>query len=234
LDQGCQQLGQVFHILSQSNLPIDTQRYNFGRSPVFDPKTGFGGNGVGHTSCVRDGPFSSYQLSLGPGNIVNDHCLQRVFNSSMLPFITSGQVANTTKQPTFELFRVELEGTPVTPTVKVHDGGHFSVAGEMANRYSSPGGTSMLCSFSVRIHFLTCGLDPLFYLHHANLDRLWWIWQMLDAPKRLFEISGRSTVDPPFVNVTLDFQLDMGALAPPVPIRDVMDIGGDTLCIDYV
>lgn len=57
---------------------------------------------------------------------------------------------------------------------------------------------------------------------------------MMDSPKRFFEISGRSTVDPPFVNVTLDFPLDMGLLAPPLPIRDVMDIRGDDLCVNYI
>jgi tyrosinase len=27
--------------------------------------------------------------------------------------------------------------------------------------------------------------DPIFYFHHAALDRLWWIWQMQDPDKRL-------------------------------------------------
>ena len=32
--------------------------------------------------------------------------------------------------------------------------------------------------------------DPLFFLHHAWLDRLWWLWQSKDLPARLKEITG--------------------------------------------
>jgi tyrosinase len=76
--------------------------------------------------------------------------------------------------------------------------------------------------------------DPLFYLHHANLDRIWWKWQMMDPHARLHEISGRSSVDPPYRNVTLHFKLKSGTLAPVVPIRDVMNIMGPMLCYDYI
>lgn len=34
--------------------------------------------------------------------------------------------------------------------------------------------------------------DPLFYLHHTNLDRLWWQWQAADLPARLEEMGGRN------------------------------------------
>ncbi|KAL0948838.1 hypothetical protein HGRIS_008961 [Hohenbuehelia grisea] len=202
------------------------------QSPIFDPIFGFGGNGIdipgydgafhnmsfipGWTGggCVTDGPFASYNLSIGPGTLVTNHCLTRSFNTFALDFITSKQVANTTKQPTFEQFRVELEGTPVTSDFKVHDGGHLSVGGEMNDRWSSPG-------------------DPLFYLHHGNLDRLWWLWQSKDLKKRLKDISGRTSIDPPFVNVTLDFKLNLGVLAPAIPIRDVMDVRNSPLCYQY-
>jgi tyrosinase len=32
--------------------------------------------------------------------------------------------------------------------------------------------------------------DPLFYLHHTWLDKIWWDWQALDLEKRLTDISG--------------------------------------------
>lgn len=27
--------------------------------------------------------------------------------------------------------------------------------------------------------------DPLFYLHHAQIDRVWWLWQLLDPSTRM-------------------------------------------------
>jgi len=57
---------------------------------------------------------------------------------------------------------------------------------------------------------------------------------MIDASKRLHEISGRSNVHPPYKNVTLDFMLKSSTLAPTVLIRDVMNILGPVLCYDYV
>ena len=39
--------------------------------------------------------------------------------------------------------------------------------------------------------------DPLFYLHHTYLDKLWWTWQQSDLPTRLSDISGPNIVIPP-------------------------------------
>lgn len=32
--------------------------------------------------------------------------------------------------------------------------------------------------------------DPLFYLHHTWLDKIWWDWQSKDKTKRLTEMGG--------------------------------------------
>jgi hypothetical protein len=77
-------------------------------------------------------------------------------------------------------------------------------------------------------------LDPLFFLHHANLDRIWASWQALYPSKRLYEISGRSTVNPPYRNVTLAYQLKTFNLAPPVTIAQVMDTTNPLLNYVYV
>jgi tyrosinase len=64
--------------------------------------------------------------------------------------------------------------------------------------------------------------DPLFYMHHANLDRIWGIWQD-KTPANLYAIGG------PIYPVgtgetTLETVVDMGEfLAPSVPVRKVMD-----------
>lgn len=105
---------------------------NFTNLPGWVPGTGGG--------CVTTGPFASYNLSLGPGTIPTNHCLTRAFSDKYAWALSSASVANITKQPTFETFRIQLEGQPITPTMKLHDGGHFAVGAEMLDTYSSPGG----------------------------------------------------------------------------------------------
>ena len=129
-------------------------------SPIFNSVTGFGGDGVPGTytlppdpdgtskfftpssfvGCVQDGPFASYVISLGPGKLITDHCLVRGLNDTFMQYFTSSAVANATRLPTFELFRVELEGRIDPPSLKMHNAGHLSVGGEMSNIYSSPAG----------------------------------------------------------------------------------------------
>ncbi|KAJ3515549.1 hypothetical protein NLJ89_g1692 [Agrocybe chaxingu] len=206
--------------------------YNISASPIWDPVTGFGGSGVPGTyrlpkgvnytenlifpesfvGCVMDGPFANYTVRLGPGLLRTNHCLTRAVDQSYTGYITYEAVAKTLRLPTFEQFRLELEGGQAAH--KMHDGGHYMVGGEMSNFYSSP-------------------IDPLFFLHHANLDRIWWNWQQM-LPGRLAEVSGYSTYEPPHVNITLDFELYVGSVGDSVPIREVMDIHKAPNCYTYV
>ncbi|PPJ49974.1 hypothetical protein CBER1_04743 [Cercospora berteroae] len=48
---------------------------------------------------------------------------------------------------------------------------------EMLNPISSPG-------------------DPMFYVHHAFVDKLWWDWEVADSEKRLYAIGGPTVKDP--------------------------------------
>lgn len=130
------------------------------KAPVFDPVTGFGGDGVpgtytlpNHTSvdrifpeafkgCVMDGPFKDLKLHVGPGFLITDHCLTRGIDETMKKYLTSAAVANITSSPTFETFRIQVEGEPITPDHRVHDAGHIVIGGDMSNFYSSPGGKS--------------------------------------------------------------------------------------------
>lgn len=234
---------------------IETSLILFSRlleSPVFDPISGFGGTGVPGTyilpedpdgtskffdrasfvGCVQDGPFASQTIRLGPGKLITDHCLVRGVNDAFKTFLTSRSVAAAMNLPSFFEFHVDLEGAPLTPTNRIHDGGHVAVGGEMSNFYSSPAGQRFFFCLPLQETNIP-KLDPLFYLHHANLDRIWWNWQQM-LPSRLYEISGRSTPNPPYQNVTLDSDLEMGNLAPTVTIRNVMDIHGESNCYTYV
>ncbi len=78
---------------------------------------------------------------MGPGLLATEHCLTRGLNNTLSPYLTSSAVAQVMSFPTFDQFRVELEGF-LTPTLYFgpHIGGHNSVGGEMTNFFSSPGG----------------------------------------------------------------------------------------------
>ncbi|KAF5337772.1 hypothetical protein D9758_016621 [Tetrapyrgos nigripes] len=221
------------------NWSIDIDAGKFDQSPIFDPHTGFGGNGADEAyptagffnnltslpgwelsaqtggGCVTDGPFANYTLNIGPGTLKRKHCLTRAFNPSTFGGITGQNVKDTLAQYPFETFRIKLEGFPHIAGFETHTGGHLGVGGEMGNVYSSPG-------------------DALFYAHHAMLDSIWAKWQSVNSTDRMYQISGPSSVNVNASQVTLDFVLPMTGLGDNVPVRNVMDIKGGFLCYTYV
>jgi tyrosinase len=97
--------------------------------------------------------------------------------------------------------------------------------------------------------------DPLFFLHHTNLDRLWWKWQQANLTTRLSEMSGRSI--PPLTSLTsygwlfpsdavmdydgdayntttLNHNLWMGGVGSNATVGQVMDLNGDLICAEYI
>ncbi|KAL2289210.1 hypothetical protein FJTKL_02238 [Diaporthe vaccinii] len=135
------------------------------------------------------------------------------------------QTELTLSQGDFGWFDRVVEGGPSFDASGIHGGGHYGVGGthgHMGDLYASPA-------------------DPIFYLHHASLDRVWWSWQTYDLENRLRDISG-----PIFLmdydnvqggNVTLDFEMTVGVSAPNVTVGDVMDIssgaGDGIVCYTY-
>ncbi|KAG0134204.1 hypothetical protein HOY82DRAFT_577371 [Tuber indicum] len=171
----------------------------FTRSPVFrGDDTGFGGDGVFPGSvtdplqrCVRDGLFASYTLHNGPGYSNRPHCINRAINDQASIWSSQGEIDNYLEKPNFREAWPCIEANP-------HGGGHAGVGGEMDNAISSPG-------------------DPLFYLHHTFLDRVWWQWQEKDLANRVRDIAGYTTGSKPesgFVPATLDDELDMKGVIP--------------------
>jgi len=62
------------------------------------------------------------------------------------------------------------------PLLGVHTAGHFLVGGD-------PGGD-----------FFASPGDPYFFLHHAQIDRVWWIWQNQDLKTRQNAIGDTITI----------------------------------------
>ena len=225
------------------------------QSPIWDPLTGFGGDGVPGTytvptdpdptnssgiiphfyhGCVKDGPFADYTLKLGPGLLVTEHCIARGVgaDSTVSSYLNSTAIAYVLSFPTFEQFRLKLEGTRVPFFLGPHGGGHGAIGGEMSNYFSSPGGKYLNTRKSLQSPICFYA-DPLFYMHHTSIDRIWWRWQE-ECPEHLYEISGVNSTSPPYGNVTLNYPLQMGNVGPTILIRDIMDTRKEPSCYIYV
>ena len=212
-------------------------------SPVFDPVSGFGGNGQagvpvpppspdrfdipGGTGggCVLNGPFVNLTLNIGPGESLtyNPHCLTRSISPSMAVYLTYSNIAPLAEVTTFEQFDIMTEATSHSPNetrrITFHTGGHWTIGGDQANIYSS-------------------NSDPLFYLHHTFVDALWLGWQLADPTGfRLFDIGGPQKPFTKEPQVTLDFPIDMGVVGPHIPLSRVMDVTegntGGIGCYEY-
>ncbi|CAG9953082.1 unnamed protein product [Clonostachys rosea f. rosea IK726] len=200
---------------------------NFAGSVVFDPVTGFGGEG---SECVLDGPFTNLRMHINGTSTSANYCLSRAFNATA--FTTAKQ------QNIDECFNLEkYEDSYSCYQALPHTAGHFGVGGTMYDPAASPG-------------------EPLFYLHHTNLDRLWWEWQQANLTFRLTDMGGQNMPSEEFLRengfpdptsavidyfgdgggnvTTLNHNLWMVGVAPNVTVRDVMDIGGSLNCAEYV
>jgi tyrosinase len=124
----------------------------------------------------------------------------------------------------------------------VHAGGHFWVGGDPGKFLSSSPHPKKPSPGIATDNLLQGGDlfaspgDPYFFLHHAQIDRTWWIWQNQDLKTRQNAMTGATSLfNPPgSPNATLDDLLDLGVLAPKIPMRDAMSTLSDQFCYTYV
>ncbi|KAH6899782.1 hypothetical protein B0T10DRAFT_524877 [Thelonectria olida] len=222
----------------------------FLNSPIFDPVTGFGGNGayINTTGwnitrqipgkqgggCVQTGPLveGKFTVNMGPNKntTYNPRCLTRdIAPDFAVSKLNQAQVDWVLEAQDFYEFDIRVEGTIYNEGQSYHGGGHLGVGGdigEVGDIYSSPG-------------------DPLFFMHHANMDRLWNKWQRASWSARKSDISGPDTQfaypfdffgPKPYQNITLDYTMNFDKLLPDrqyLKVKEVMDIKGGYLCYDY-
>ncbi|KAF1990406.1 Di-copper centre-containing protein [Aulographum hederae CBS 113979] len=191
-------------------------------SPLFDAETGFGGDGVRALGgCIQDGPFKDRKITLGPGDKVDgkERCIDRTFS----PTIVEGAADwDSSMMPLwgiekFEEFQGAVEGVRILPggVMKpgIHSVGHGGVGGEMQNVFSSPN-------------------DPLFFMHHAALDRVWALWQSLNPATRVMAIGGPTGMAfgaggmASSGKTTLNTTVNLGFVADEMPIHKLMDTTG--------
>ncbi|EFY94007.1 Tyrosinase [Metarhizium robertsii ARSEF 23] len=185
------------------------------KSAIWDPVTGFGGDGdpegpasVGWGSCVKDGPFADYEV-LFYDFIPKLHCLSRGFGRYYKkPFpgdaFAPAAIQEVLDQLTFWNFTNAIELGP-------HDAIPNNICGDF--------------------FFLEAPNDPVFFLHHANLDRLWWTWQQ-KTQERIWEYNGLGNSST-FQSASLEDVLHMEGLGPDVKVRDVMHTNFGMFCYGY-
>ncbi|KAJ3103711.1 hypothetical protein HDU96_009167, partial [Phlyctochytrium bullatum] len=172
----------------------------------------FGTQGTGSDRCVASGPFASGQYAVskdpgtGPGELRdyagNPTCLRRCGSP--------GQVVTdaTTLSSLFEL-ATDYTTFRGDDSRNFHAIGHIVVGGtqcDMGNFYFSPN-------------------DPLFFLHHAMVDKIWWKWQNL-CPNFKTDYEGfLATGEAASTSQTL--------LNWPYTAGDVLDTQGGVLCYTY-
>jgi tyrosinase len=135
--------------------------------------------------CIHNGPFKDMKVNLGPtsfsgflgpavgsgtGLDYNPRCLKRDINPLFSRERMSYQVITDllTKTANYDdlVTNIGREG--------VHPSGHQTVGGLMVDQFASAG-------------------DPVFYLHHAGVDRMWAIWQSLKPSERQNQLQGFTT-----------------------------------------
>lgn len=81
---------------------------------------------------------------------------------------------------------------------------------------------------------LTQYIDPVFFLHHTQLDRLWWKWQQVDPKTRLEDYSGKAAYAyESNSEASLKDSLPVGDLAPDVRVGNIMSTESELLCYRY-
>ncbi|KAF2999498.1 hypothetical protein E8E13_008840 [Curvularia kusanoi] len=174
-----------------------TYQDNLRESPIFDGSdTSMGSDGafVKHNGsvggagkiflpsgqgggCITDGPFAGIETHLGPNSptmagevkvnstfVYNPRCLKRDLttyaSSNWLTYENLYNLTLGSAAKDIASFQNELQGRFDDGFLGLHAAGHFSIGGDAGDFFSSPN-------------------DPVFFMHHAMLDRVWWLWQAL-------------------------------------------------------
>ncbi|TGO32564.1 hypothetical protein BHYA_0306g00070 [Botrytis hyacinthi] len=186
---------------------------NATKSPLWSNESGFGGNGSSVEHCLEDGP-----LALMRPKYPEPHCLRRNFQFDIQAahFTTPVIEDLISSAKTYHEFRRGLESGP-------HKWIHLGIGGEMP----TPGSTN----------------DPIFFLHHAQIDRLWWKWQHRKPNGRLRDYdameedlknnSKSESSDSGASGVSLNDPLKLYGIGEDIKVEDVMSTETPLLCYKY-
>ncbi|OQD67737.1 hypothetical protein PENPOL_c003G02927 [Penicillium polonicum] len=189
---------------------------NFHASPLWDAKTGFGGNGnasapesVGHGHCVTTGPFAGLRPMYYDRDL-NTHCLSRA--------IRSGE--------TLELAMSKISPSAIEKLMQKDEYHDFTHWLEKDAHKSMP--------YVIQGEWMQTSApnDPIFWLAHVQLDRLWWLWQSMKPATRFSDMYGKAWYGSNRSALMSD-KLDVGGLLPNIAAGDVLRTDTDVMCYRY-
>ncbi|KAA8652898.1 tyrosinase family protein [Aspergillus tanneri] len=190
--------------------------------------TGSGGG------CVTNGPFANMTINLPdlpvagddklPPNAFdyNPHCFTRDLNSYVSRTFTG---------------QADVDRLLNSPTIAhLHANMDFSAWPELRDaRIMGPHAAAHLSLGMTMYNLWTAPQDPSFMLHHAQVDRVWSLWQARDLESRRWAMNGTSTMNnkPTTPEVTLDTELAWGTLSENKTMRELMSTEAYHLCYEY-
>ncbi|KAF2998496.1 hypothetical protein E8E13_003549 [Curvularia kusanoi] len=191
-------------------------------SPIWSTTTGFGGNGDPsvdpftrdeYAKCVVEGPLKGLQVAYSMTGY-EPHCLTRNFNNGtafpgnmFADNYTPEVIEKTLALGNYPDFRYQLEGVP-------HGAIHSAVGGDMSPA-TSPN-------------------DPIFFLHHGQIDRLWTLWQLQKPETRTMEFGGPKTKAKDSPEATLEDVMPYMNLVPDIKVSEVMSTQSSQFCYVYI
>ncbi|KAF2641664.1 Di-copper centre-containing protein [Massarina eburnea CBS 473.64] len=186
--------------------------------------------------CVTSGPFANMTVNLGPVSLIvpgnstesngdgleyNPRCLKRDLTTEInRRYANATSVVDTLIKDNVDQFQMTMQGMPDSGELGIHGGGHFAMGGDPArDLYISPG-------------------EPLFFLHHAMIDRVWWMYQSfnIEANTAAEGISGTATWlnEPASANTTLETMLNLGyAAGESIAMSELMSTIDGPFCYAY-
>ncbi|RYP91186.1 hypothetical protein DL770_002663 [Monosporascus sp. CRB-9-2] len=163
----------------------------------------------GQGTCINDGAFAGKLLHIGPGSSNVERCLSRGERRDLTAQVNTNFVNTCNSRTAYAAMRECSEYGP-------HAYGHNGIGPVMAEVAGSPG-------------------DPVFFMHHAFVDRMWKVWQN-QAQWRWTTISGCAAPGQngqPCPPLTLDTVLTTHGIRPDVRVRDILDTEAAFLCYKY-
>ena len=78
-----------------------------------------------------------------------------------------------------------------------------------------------------------CAKDPIFFLHHGQIDRLWTLWQQKDLAVRGTAFGGPKTQGSASMDARLEDVMPFLGLTTDVKVEEVMSTRSALLCYEY-